>query len=55
MRWLFLLGFLLMGAFVSLYNYIGFRLLGAPFGISQSAVGLLSVLYLIGMFSAVWA
>jgi YNFM family putative membrane transporter len=55
MCWLFLLGFLLMGAFVSLYNYIGFRLLGAPFGISQSAVGLLSVLYLIGMFSAVWA
>jgi MFS transporter, YNFM family, putative membrane transport protein len=55
MRWLFLLGFLLMGAFVSLYNYIGFRLLGAPFGWSQSAVGLLSVLYLIGMFSAVWA
>ncbi|HEY0062383.1 MAG TPA: MFS transporter [Telluria sp.] len=55
MRWLFLFSFLLMGAFVSLYNYIGFRLLGAPFAIGQSAVGLLSVLYLIGMFSAVWA
>jgi len=55
MRQLFLLGFLLMGAFVSLYNYIGFRLLAAPFSIGQSAVGLLSVLYLIGMFSAVWA
>jgi MFS transporter, YNFM family, putative membrane transport protein len=55
LRWLFLLGFLLMGVFVSLYNYIGFRLLGAPFEIGQSAVGALSVLYLIGMFSAVWA
>lgn len=55
MRWLFLLGFLLMGAFVSLYNYIGFRLLAAPFAIGQSAVGLLSLLYLIGMVSAVWA
>lgn len=55
LRWLFLLGFLLMGVFVSLYNYIGFRLVGAPFGLSQSAVGALSVLYLIGMYSAVWA
>lgn len=53
--WLFAVGFLMMGVFVSLYNYIGYRLLGAPFGLGQSAVGALSVLYLIGMFSAVWA
>lgn len=53
--WLFALAFLLMGVFVSLYNYIGYRLLAAPFGLGQSAVGLLSVLYLIGMFSSVWA
>ena len=53
--WLFAVGFLLMGVFVSLYNYIGYRLMDAPFGLSQSAIGAMSVLYLIGMFSAVWA
>jgi YNFM family putative membrane transporter len=53
--WLFALSFLLMGCFVSLYNYIGYRLLGAPFALSQSGVGLLSVLYLLGIFSSVWA
>jgi YNFM family putative membrane transporter len=53
--WLFCLSFLLMGCFVSLYNYIGYRLLGAPFGLRQSAVGLLSVLYLLGIFGSVWA
>jgi YNFM family putative membrane transporter len=53
--WLFALAFLLMGCFVSLYNYIGYRLLGAPFTLSQSGVGLLSVLYLLGIFSSVWA
>lgn len=55
LRWLFVLGFLLMGVFVSLYNYISYRLLAAPFGLGQSAVGAFSVLYLIGIFSAVWA
>jgi MFS transporter, YNFM family, putative membrane transport protein len=53
--WLYALGFLLMGVFVSLYNYISYRLIEQPFSMGQSAVGLLSVLYLIGMFSAVWA
>jgi YNFM family putative membrane transporter len=53
--WLFALSFLLMGCFVSLYNYIGYRLLGVPFSLSQSGVGLLSALYLLGIFSSVWA
>jgi YNFM family putative membrane transporter len=53
--WLFVLAFLLMGAFVSLYNYIGYRLLAPPFGMRQSAVGALSILYLLGIFSSVWA
>jgi YNFM family putative membrane transporter len=53
--WLFLLSFLLMGCFVSLYNYIGYRLLGPPYGMRQSVVGLLSGLYLLGIFSSVWA
>jgi YNFM family putative membrane transporter len=53
--WLFALAFLLMGCFVSLYNYIGYRLLGAPFSLSQTGVGLLAALYLLGVFSSVWA
>jgi MFS transporter, YNFM family, putative membrane transport protein len=53
--WLFALSFLLMGCFVSAYNFIGFRLLGAPFGLRQSVVGGISVLYLLGIFSSVWA
>ncbi|RFP08623.1 MULTISPECIES: MFS transporter [unclassified Duganella] len=53
--WLFALAFLLMGSFVSLYNYIAYRLLGAPFGLSQSVVGAVSFLYLLGIYSSVWA
>jgi MFS transporter, YNFM family, putative membrane transport protein len=55
MPWLFALAFLLMGAFVSLYNYIGYRLLGAPFGLNHSLVGAVSFLYLLGIYSSVWA
>ena len=53
--WLFALAFLLMGCFVGLYNYIGYRLLGVPFSLSQTAVGLLAALYLLGVFSSAWA
>nr|WP_229429205.1 MFS transporter [Massilia sp. ST3] len=53
--WLFALPFLLMGSFVSLYNYIGYRLLAPPFELRQSAVGALSLLYLLGIFSSMWA
>ncbi len=53
--WLFCLAFLLMGSFVSLYNYIGYRLLAPPFGLRQSVVGAVALLYLIGIFSSVWA
>ncbi len=53
--WLFALAFLLMGAFVSLYNYIAYRLLGGPFALSQSLVGAVSFFYLLGIYSSVWA
>jgi len=55
MPWLFGMGFLLMGCMVSAYNFIGFRLLGEPFGLRQSVVGAISFFYLLGMFSSVWA
>jgi YNFM family putative membrane transporter len=53
--WLFCLAFLLMGCFVSMYNYIAYRLLEAPFGLRQSVVGAIAFLYLLGIFSSVWA
>ncbi len=52
--WLFAVGFVLLGSFVTLYNYIGFRLLQPPYGLSQSAVGLLFAVYLVGTFSSTW-
>jgi YNFM family putative membrane transporter len=49
---LFAEGFLLMGAFVTLFNYIGYRLMEAPWFLSQAVVGLLSVAYLTGTWSS---
>jgi YNFM family putative membrane transporter len=49
---LFVEGFLLMGAFVTMFNYIGYRLLGEPYHMSQALVGLLSVVYLSGIYSS---
>lgn len=53
--WLFLEAFLLMGGFVTLFNYIGYRLLEAPYALSMSWVGLLSVVYLSGTYSSTQA
>jgi YNFM family putative membrane transporter len=49
---LFGLAFLSMGGFVSLYNYIGFRLLAPPYNLSQSSVSLIFLVYLLGSFSS---
>ncbi|MEX0529985.1 MFS transporter, partial [Raoultella terrigena] len=49
---LFLEGFLLMGAFVTLFNYIGYRLMMSPWSLNQAVVGLLSVAYLTGTWSS---
>ncbi len=50
--WLFLEAFLLMGAFVTLFNYIGYRLLAGPYHLNQALVGVLSVVYLSGIYSS---
>lgn len=52
LRDLFALGFLLMGAFVTTYNYIGFRLASPPFSLSQATIGLVFVIYLIGVVAS---
>ncbi|WP_454199780.1 MFS transporter [Nocardia sp. Marseille-Q1738] len=45
---LFGLAFVLMGGFVSMYNYLGYRLTTAPFGLPEALAGLVFVLYLAG-------
>lgn len=50
--WLFAEPFLLMGGFVCIYNYIGFRLLEPPFSLSQTAIGAIFVVYLAGTASS---
>ncbi|NEL74456.1 MAG: MFS transporter, partial [Xanthomonas perforans] len=52
LRWLFLVGFLLMGAFVTVYNYIGYRLLAPPFALSHAVVGSVFTVYLVGIASS---
>lgn len=52
---LFALGSVVMGAFVTVYNYLGYRLTDRPFGLASSVVGLLFVLYLVGTATSVVA
>jgi len=49
---LFAEGFVVMGVFVCSYNYIGFRLAAPPFSLSQTIIGSVFVLYLIGAVSS---
>ena len=49
---LYALAFLSMGGFISLYNYIGFRLLAAPYNLSNYRVSLIFLVYLLGSFSS---
>ena len=50
--WLFAVGYLVMGAFICTYNYIGFRLAAAPFDLDQTRIGLIFTLYLLGALSS---
>ena len=51
--WLFAEGFVLLGAFVTVYNYTGYRLMAPPFSHSaRASVGLLFSVYLVGTFSS---
>lgn len=49
---LYLIGFAIMGSFVTMYNYIGYPLMAAPYNLSQTAIGTLFFLYLVGTFSS---
>lgn len=52
--WLFAEAFLLAGSFITVYNYIGYRLMSAPFDLSHSAVGAIFLIYLAGIGSSAW-
>jgi YNFM family putative membrane transporter len=52
---LYLIGFTLMGAFVTVYNYLAFRLSAAPFGLPASVIGALFTVYLAGTCSSMTA
>ena len=49
---LYALAFLFMGGFISLYNYIGFRLLAPPYNLTNYQVSLIFLVYLLGSFSS---
>ena len=44
----------LLGVFVALYNYLGYRLMASPYRFSQTAVGLIFGIALVGIVSAAW-
>jgi YNFM family putative membrane transporter len=52
--WLFAMAFLLMGSFVTLYNYVGFRLMAPPYNLSQTVTGSLFTVYLVGIWASAW-
>jgi len=52
MRYLFGVSFLCMGCFISMYNYIGFRLLDRPYSLSQSTTSLIFLVYFLGSLSS---
>ncbi|QCR32859.1 MFS transporter [Lysinibacillus sp. SGAir0095] len=51
---LFGISFTLMGGFVTLYNYISYKLLDSPYNLSSTVVGWIFLVYLVGTFSSTW-
>lgn len=47
-----LLGFCIMGSFVSVFNYISFVLMAEPYNISQSVIGLIFLVQICGCISS---
>ena len=49
---LFAMGFLSMGSFVTVFNYVSFRLVAPPFDLRPAAVGAVFLVYLCGAVSS---
>lgn len=52
LRALYAVAALLMGCFVAVYNFLGFRLIAAPFAVPPALVALLFVAYAVGSLSS---
>src|SRR5699024_6342322 len=52
---MYLLGMLLMGGFVAVYNFLGFNLVEEPFNLPVSGVSPLFLAYLMGTVTSPWA
>jgi YNFM family putative membrane transporter len=52
--WLFGAGFMLMGAFVALFNVMAYRLTAPPFNLSNTHVGAIFLVYLVGAPVSAW-
>lgn len=52
---LYLVGFLLVGIFVSVYNYLGFHLETAPFSLSHFTISFIFFMYIAGVAGSVTA
>lgn len=54
LRTLYFVGFVALGSFVALYNYVSYHLMAPPYSLSAALVGWIYVLYLFGTVSAAW-
>lgn len=52
--WLFAEAFLIMGTFVAIFNYTGFRLLQPPYALGQAEISLIFLVYVIGTGASTW-
>lgn len=50
---LFILGFILLGCFVSVYNYLGFRLESSPFSLPHHQIALIYLMYIVGSIGSI--
>ncbi len=48
LRWMYVVAALIMGTFVGVYNFLGFRLIAAPFHVAPALVALLFITYAVG-------
>jgi MFS transporter, YNFM family, putative membrane transport protein len=48
-------GFLGMGGFITIFNYLGFRLSAAPYGLSHAVIASIFLSYIVGTASSAWA
>ena len=51
---LYAVGFLLMGGFVTTYNYLSYRLIEPPYDLSQTFAGAIFLVYLLGGPASAW-